>query len=103
MDITRTYPVNGKFTPAQRDLYDLVLQAQGEGMKAATAGNRLADIHQRTVAVIKQGLLKLGLITDASGDQYPDVGTRTVPRTGSASTFMMSATPGGRSNRECPS
>ena len=70
VDITRTYPVNGKFTPPQRDIYDLVLQAQEEGMKAAKAGGRLADIHQRTVDVIKQGLLKLGLITDASGDQY---------------------------------
>jgi len=70
VDITRTYPVNGHFTRAQRDIYDLVLQAQEEGMKAAQAGNRLADIHQRTVEVIKQGLLKLGLITDVTGDQY---------------------------------
>lgn len=70
VDITRTYPVNGRFSHAQRDIYDLVLAAQDEGMKVATAGNRLADIHQRTVDVIKQGLLKLGLITDASGDQY---------------------------------
>jgi Xaa-Pro aminopeptidase len=70
VDITRTYPVNGRFTRAQRDIYDLVLQAQEEGMHAAKAGNRLADIHQRTVDVIKQGLLKLGLITDATGDQY---------------------------------
>jgi len=70
VDITRTYPVNGHFTRAQRDIYDVVLQAQEEGMKAARAGNRLADIHQRTVEVIKQGLLKLGLITDTTGDQY---------------------------------
>ena len=70
VDITRTYPVNGRFTPAQRDIYDLVLEAQNEGMTAAHAGNRLADIHQRTVDVIRQGLLKLGLITDATGDQY---------------------------------
>jgi Xaa-Pro aminopeptidase len=70
VDITRTYPVNGTFTRAQRDIYDLVLHAQDEGMKAARVGNRLADIHQRTVDVIKQGLLQLGLITDASGDQY---------------------------------
>src|SRR5690349_1367041 len=70
VDITRTYPVNGRFTRAQRDIYDLVLQAQEAGMAAARAGNRLADVHQRTVEVIKQGLLKLGLITDATGDQY---------------------------------
>jgi len=70
VDITRTYPVNGRFTRAQRDIYDLVLQAQEEGMHAAKAGNRLADIHQRTVEIIKEGLLKLGLITDPTGDQY---------------------------------
>jgi Xaa-Pro aminopeptidase len=70
VDITRTYPVNGTFTTPQRDIYDLVLHAQEEGMKAARAGNRLADIHQKTVDVIREGLLKLGLITDATGDQY---------------------------------
>ena len=70
VDITRTYPVNGRFTPEQRNVYNLVLQAQEEAIKVAKAGNRLADIHQKTVDVIKQGLLKLGLITDATGDQY---------------------------------
>ena len=39
-------------------------------MKAARAGSSLAAIHDKTVEVIKAGLLKLGLITDASGDQY---------------------------------
>ena len=70
VDITRTYPVNGRFTSAQRDLYELVLQAQEEAMKVAKAGNRLSDVHQKTVDIIRQGLLKLGLITDATGDQY---------------------------------
>jgi Xaa-Pro aminopeptidase len=69
-DITRTYPISGAFTPAQRDIYQIVLQAQDEGMKAATAGSSLEAIHQKTVDVIKAGLLKLGLITDAAGDQY---------------------------------
>lgn len=70
VDITRTYPANGTFTTAQKDIYNLVLQAQAEGMKVARAGARLSDIHDKTVEIIKQGLLKLGLITDASGDQY---------------------------------
>ena len=69
-DITRTYPISGAFTPAQRDIYQIVLQAQDEGMKAATAGSSLEAIHQKTVEVIKAGLLKLGLITDPAGDQY---------------------------------
>ena len=45
-------------------------QAQEEAMKVARAGTSLRDVHDKTVEVIKAGLLKLGLITDASGDQY---------------------------------
>jgi Xaa-Pro aminopeptidase len=70
VDITRTYPISGRFTAAQRELYDLVLAAQEEGMKVARVGARVSEIHQKTVDVIKAGLLRLGLITDASGDQY---------------------------------
>jgi Xaa-Pro aminopeptidase len=70
VDITRTYPVNGRFTAAQRDIYQLVLDAQEQAMQVAKAGVVLDDVHQKTVDVIKAGLLKLGLITDASGDQY---------------------------------
>jgi Xaa-Pro aminopeptidase len=69
-DITRTFPVSGTFSPPQRDVYQIVLQAQEEGMKAAKPGSSLAEIHKQTVDVIKAGLLRLGLITDASGDQY---------------------------------
>jgi Xaa-Pro aminopeptidase len=69
-DITRTYPVSSTFTPAQRELYEIVLQAQDEAMKVARPGASTQDIHRKTVEVIKAGLLRLGLITDANGDQY---------------------------------
>lgn len=69
-DITRTYPVNGHFTQAQKDIYAVVLKAQDEAMKAATPGSSLAKIHDRAVESIKAGLLSLGLITDTKGDQY---------------------------------
>ena len=69
-DITRTYPVSGTFTPAQKDIYAIVLQAQDEAVQVARPGSSLAAIHNKTVEVIKAGLLRLGLITDASGDQY---------------------------------
>jgi Xaa-Pro aminopeptidase len=70
-DITRTYPVNGVFSAAQKDLYRIVLQAQEEGLKAAAKpGATLQDVHAATVEVIKAGLLKLGLITAAQPDQY---------------------------------
>ena len=69
-DITRTYPVNGTFSPAQRDIYTLMLEAQEAGLRAARAGNRTLDIERAVQEAVKAGLLKLGLITDASGDQF---------------------------------
>jgi Xaa-Pro aminopeptidase len=69
-DITRTYPINGTFSPLHKDVYALVLQAQEEGIATARAGGSLKAIHEKTVEVIKAGLLKLGLITDTKGDQY---------------------------------
>jgi Xaa-Pro aminopeptidase len=69
-DITRTYPVSGRFTPPQREIYELVLAAQNAGMKAARIGARTLDIERASEAVIKEGLLKLGLITDATGPQF---------------------------------
>jgi len=64
-DITRTYPVNGRFSPEQRAIYELVLQAQEAGIAAAKAGQPRADVVQACHAVIAQGLLKLGLITES--------------------------------------
>jgi Xaa-Pro aminopeptidase len=69
-DITRTYPVSRTFSPQQKDVYRIVLSAQEEGIKVAKAGARLSDIHEKTVEIVKEGLLKLGLIADTSGDQY---------------------------------
>jgi Xaa-Pro aminopeptidase len=69
-DITRTYPISGTFTQPQKDIYAIVLQAQEEAMKVARTGTPLNQVHDKTVEVIKAGLLKLGLITDATGDQY---------------------------------
>ena len=69
-DITRTYPVSGRFTPPQREIYELVLAAQDAGMKAARIGAKTVDIERASEAVIKEGLLKLGLITDTTGPQF---------------------------------
>jgi Xaa-Pro aminopeptidase len=69
-DVTRTYPVSGSFSAPQREIYELVLHAQEEAIKAARPGATLTTIHNRTVEVLKEGLLKLGLITDAAGQQY---------------------------------
>ena len=62
-DITRTYPVNGKFSKAQRELYEIVLEAQKESIKMVAPGVRFHDIHKKTVEVLVKGLIKLGLLT----------------------------------------
>jgi Xaa-Pro aminopeptidase len=69
-DITRTYPVGGAFSREQKEIYALVLAAQDAAMQAARAGNRTSDVEAASEKVIKAGLLKMGLITDASGDQF---------------------------------
>lgn len=70
VDITRTYPIDGTFDPLQKDIYRIVLAAQEAAMEVAAAGSNLTAVHLKTVEVVKQGLLDLGLITDTSGDQY---------------------------------
>lgn len=70
IDITRSYPVSGTFSEPQKAIYRLVLEAQEAGMRAARVGNRTVDVERAAEAVIKAGLLELGLITDASGDQF---------------------------------
>lgn len=63
-DVTRTIPVNGKFSQEQKEIYEIVLQAQKEAIKSAAPGVRIYEINDRGVEVIKEGLYKLGLITD---------------------------------------
>lgn len=69
-DLTRTYPVSGRFSVPQREIYALVLEAQEAAKDVARPGATLTDVHQKAVDVIRAGLLRLGLITDATGDQY---------------------------------
>ena len=69
-DITRTFPVNGKFTPAQAALYQVVYDAQEAVAKASKPGATLSDVNRAGTEVIKQGLFKLGLITDLNSQQH---------------------------------
>jgi len=63
-DVTRTIPVNGRFSETQRDLYSLVLTAIEEATKVMVPGNRILDPHHRATEIIVDGLHELGLITD---------------------------------------
>ena len=70
-DITRTYPINGTFTTVQKDIYQLVFAAQEAAIAAAgKAGNKPQDVEKASEEVVKAGLLKLGLITDAKTEQF---------------------------------
>lgn len=61
-DITRTFPVNGKFSPAQRELYEIVLAAEKAGIAMARPGVCLADVHEKACNTLRAGLVKLGLL-----------------------------------------
>jgi Xaa-Pro aminopeptidase len=69
-DVTRTFPVNGKFSPAQAEIYNIVLAAQEAGFRAIRPGAQLPDVHNAALEVVKDGLLRLGLITDKNSEQY---------------------------------
>ena len=61
-DITRTFPVNGRFSGPQRQLYDVVLAAQAAAIAATRPGARFTDPHEAAVRVLTQGLIDAGLI-----------------------------------------
>lgn len=61
-DITRTYPVNGKYTPRQRQVYNIVLRANREVAKAAKPGMTLRDLQKLCSDILAQGCMELGLI-----------------------------------------
>ena len=61
-DITRTFPVNGRFTSPQRELYELVLAAQQAAIRKAVPGNRWDDPHKAAVRTLTAGLVELGIL-----------------------------------------
>ncbi len=79
-DITRTIPVNGKFTKEQADIYRIVYDAQMEAIKASRPGNMMSfrsgakggvqSVNDVATEKIKEGLLRLGLITSRDNNEY---------------------------------
>ena len=61
-DITRTIPINGKFTSTQKSIYNIVLNAQKQAIKKCKIGNNLKNIHAEVVKILTKGLIKLGLL-----------------------------------------
>ena len=67
-DITRTFPVSGRFSPEQRALYEVVLKAQLAAIAKVKPGNTWNQPHDATVRVITRGLLELGLLKGKEKD-----------------------------------
>ncbi|MDQ3058865.1 MAG: aminopeptidase P N-terminal domain-containing protein [Pseudomonadota bacterium] len=72
-DITRTFPADGKFTPAQRTLYDIVQAAQEAAIAAIRPGQRFNDPHDAATRVLIEGMLDTGLLAKTKHGNVDDV------------------------------
>ena len=72
-DITRTWPVNGKFSEEQKEIYNLVLDSQKAAISACIVGKPCNSHHIAASKVLKEGLLKLGIININSEDKDADL------------------------------
>jgi Xaa-Pro aminopeptidase len=66
-DVTRTFPAGGRFSPAQAEIYNVVLAGQEAAFRAVKPGSSMNDVNAASLVVVKDGLLKLGLITERDG------------------------------------
>ena len=64
-DITRTWPVNGRFTPEQQAVYSIVLEAQEHAIAEVAPGVTIRDIHNKALRVIAKGLVELGVLHES--------------------------------------
>ncbi len=71
-DITRTWPASGRFTPAQRRVYEIVLDAQTSAIDLARPGATLDAIHQHVVRKLTEGLIALGLLAGTADERIAD-------------------------------
>ena len=94
-DITRTFPINGKFSEPQKEIYEIVLKAQKSAIASIVPGEAVNKPHEVACDVITQELIKLGIMDDASslrdfymhgtghwlGLDVHDVGTKEIDNT----------------------
>ena len=65
-DITRTFPVNGRFSPPQKEIYEIVLDAQKQAIASIMPGEDVNKPHEIVCEIITRGLMKLGIMEDVS-------------------------------------
>lgn len=73
-DITRTFPVNGKFSAEQRALYDVVLAAQAAAIGKARSGEQWQDVHDAAIHVATEGMIDLGILKGGLEDHLESKG-----------------------------
>jgi Xaa-Pro aminopeptidase len=73
-DVTRTLPINGTFTDAQRKVYEAVLAAQQAGLAAAKAANTFSEVHKAAIAVIAEYLQNWGILPVSAEESLSDEG-----------------------------
>jgi Xaa-Pro aminopeptidase len=71
-DVTRTFPIGARFTPLQRDLYEIVLAAQAKGIEAIKPGIKFDDPHGAAVRVLVEGMCHVGLVKGSVEDAMRD-------------------------------
>ncbi len=71
-DITRTWPAGGTFSPAQRDVYQLVLEVQKSAIEMVRPGITLDDIHDHCVSGLTRGMIDLGLLAGSLAERLED-------------------------------
>jgi Xaa-Pro aminopeptidase len=71
-DITRTWPASGRFTPAQREVYEIVLATQKSAIAMAKPGTTLDEIHDHCVKQLTEGMIALGLLTGTADERIAD-------------------------------
>jgi len=69
-DITRTFPVSGKFTDAQLAIYEVVLEAESKAIAAVSVNNNVMDAQIISEKVVTQGLIDLGILTGSLDDLH---------------------------------
>lgn len=75
-DVTRTFPVGGRFSKAQRELYDIVLESQLAAIDACQPGNHWNDPHSAAVEILTKGLVSVGLLDGDVAKHIRDGGYR---------------------------